>query len=105
MRLQVDVLERAGVSAQVAKELMNERMDEVARWVMASNHMRSVDVARLLDLPFMCAHTPADNHVANFLQNLFQKSIRKDFRLYQDFHALIVIRNKAPFTRHLARLA
>jgi len=41
----------------------------------------------------------------NFLQNLFQNNIRKDFRLYQDFHALIVIYNKAPFTRHLARLA
>jgi len=27
----------------------------------------------------------------NFLQKLFEKNLRKDFRLYQDFHALIVI--------------
>ncbi len=26
-----------------------------------------------------------------FLQNLFEKNLRKDFRLYQDFHSLIVI--------------
>ena len=30
-----------------------------------------------------------------FLQNLFEKSIKKDFRLYQDFHALIVIHSQA----------
>ncbi|RLG12993.1 hypothetical protein DRN69_06230 [Candidatus Pacearchaeota archaeon] len=29
-----------------------------------------------------------------FLQKLFEKNLRKDFRLYQDFHALIVIDGK-----------
>lgn len=29
-----------------------------------------------------------------FLQELFQKNLRKDFKLYQDFHALIVINGK-----------
>jgi endonuclease-3 related protein len=29
-----------------------------------------------------------------FLQKLFEKNLRKDFRLYQDFHALIVINGK-----------
>ena len=38
-------------------------------------------------------------HLANnlsyaFLQKLFEKNLRKDFRLYQDFHALIVIDGK-----------
>jgi len=32
-----------------------------------------VDVARLLDIPFMCVHTPADNHVADYLQKLFDR--------------------------------
>ena len=31
----------------------------------------------------------------SFLQNLFEKSLRKDFRLYQDFHALIVTDGKS----------
>jgi len=29
-----------------------------------------------------------------FLQKLFEENLRKDFRLYQDFHALIVINGK-----------
>ncbi|MFH1671616.1 MAG: hypothetical protein ABH889_02490 [Candidatus Portnoybacteria bacterium] len=36
----------------------------------------------------------ADNLSYPFLQKLFEKNLRKDFRLYQDFHALIVIDGK-----------
>ena len=36
----------------------------------------------------------AENFSYNFLQKLFEKNLRKDFRLYQDFHALIVINGK-----------
>ena len=36
----------------------------------------------------------AKNFSYDFLQNLFEKNLRKDFRLYQDFHALIVIEGK-----------
>ncbi|MCX5713609.1 MAG: NGG1p interacting factor NIF3, partial [Candidatus Omnitrophica bacterium] len=49
------------------------RMQEVERRVISGNHMRSVDIAKILDMPFMCAHTPADNHVAYFLQQLMNK--------------------------------
>jgi len=35
-----------------------------------------------------------DNLSYAFLQKLFEKNLRKDFRLYQDFHALIVISEK-----------
>lgn len=73
MRLQVDLLVRLGVSARVAKELMDIRMQEVERRIISGNHMRSVDIARILDMPFMCAHTPADNHVAFFLQETMNK--------------------------------
>ena len=39
----------------------------------------------------------AKNLSYNFLQKLFEKNLRKDFKLYQDFHALIVIDGKAHF--------
>jgi len=39
----------------------------------------------------------AKNLSYNFLQKLFEKNLRKDFKLYQDFHALIVIDGKARF--------
>ncbi|MCK9604474.1 MAG: NGG1p interacting factor NIF3, partial [Candidatus Omnitrophica bacterium] len=50
-----------------------ERMREVERRVMPNNHTRSTDVAQLLDMPFMCAHTPADNHVYRFLEKLMNE--------------------------------
>lgn len=70
MRLQVDLLVKLGLDRRLAQELMDERKSEVERRVLPQNHMRSVDAARLLDLPFMCMHTPADNHVARFVQRL-----------------------------------
>ena len=73
MRLQVDILVKAGLSRSIAAELLEERIREVERRLMPNNHMRPVDAARLLNLPFMCIHTPADNHAAAFLQSLFVK--------------------------------
>ena len=73
MRLQVDVLTRLGLKREIAREMLNARMQEVERRVISSNHMRSVDVAKILDMPFMCVHTPADNHVAAFLKKLMAK--------------------------------
>jgi putative NIF3 family GTP cyclohydrolase 1 type 2 len=70
MSMQADILRDLGVSYDVSKELLTERMSEVARSISAVNHMRSVDVARLLDIPYMCVHTPADNHVTDYLQRL-----------------------------------
>jgi hypothetical protein len=73
MHMQVAVLNKFGIPKAVGRDLMKERIEEVQRAVSPSNHFRSVDVARLLDVPFMCVHTPADNHVASYLQRLFDK--------------------------------
>ena len=73
MQLQVDMLARVGIARKVAQKLVDERKFEVERKVLPANHMRSVDAARLLGMPFMCIHTPADNHVSFFLQRLMDK--------------------------------
>jgi putative NIF3 family GTP cyclohydrolase 1 type 2 len=70
MALQTDILVQVGVSQDTARELMEERMREVSRGVSPANHSRAVDAARILDMPFLCAHTPADNQVAYFLERL-----------------------------------
>ena len=55
------------------------QMADAKTGIMAGNRTghvnghRAVDAARLLDLPFMCVHTPADNMVNTFLQNLLKK--------------------------------
>jgi hypothetical protein len=73
MRLQADGFEKLGVPLEIGKELLKERMGEVSRAVSGANHMRSVDIAKLLDIPYICVHTPADNHVTDYLQRIFDR--------------------------------
>jgi hypothetical protein len=74
MQMQSDILNRFGVPINVAESLMEGRIKEVERKLMPLNHTRAVDAARLLDIPFMCLHTPADNMVASYLQKLFDET-------------------------------
>lgn len=71
MHMQVDILSKIGVPITVAEGFTNERIKEVERKVMSINHTRAVDAAKLLDLPFICVHTPSDNFVARYLQKIF----------------------------------
>lgn len=73
MYMQIDILNRIGVPVNIAESLMSERIKEVERRISPSNHMRAVDAARLLDVAFMTCHTPADNCVTSYLQNLIDK--------------------------------
>jgi hypothetical protein len=73
MEMQADILNKFGVPINVAEGILKERIKEVARRVMAVNHTRAVDAASLLDIPFCCVHTPADNGVTQYLQKLFDR--------------------------------
>lgn len=72
MHIQADMLEEAGVPINIGEALMTERISEVRRTIMPMNHQRAVDAARLLDIPFMCVHSPADNLVDHFLRQQFK---------------------------------
>ena len=71
MGMQADILNKFGVPINIAEGMLKERMKEVERRVMPANHTRAVDAARILGIPLMCCHTPADNHVVTYLQKLF----------------------------------
>jgi hypothetical protein len=71
MQMQSDILNIFGVPINIAEGLMDERIKEIERRLMPANHMRAVDAARLLGIPFLCLHTPADNIVSTYLQRLF----------------------------------
>ena len=43
---------------------------------------------------FVEKHLPVKNYSYNFLQQLFENAIKKDYKIYQDYHALIVIEMK-----------
>jgi hypothetical protein len=79
MYMQAEILQRFGVPINIAEGLMEGRAKEIERRLMPANHARSADAARLLEIPFMCLHTPADNMVANYLQNIFDD--KKPYRL------------------------
>jgi len=74
MKMQADILHRFGVPITVAESQIADRMREVERSVLPANHRRPVDAARLLDLPFACLHSPADNMVQGFIQSLFDRA-------------------------------
>ncbi len=69
MSLQEDILAKFGVPINVAEAIMASRISEVKRGLMPLNHNRAVDAARLLGIPIMCVHTPADNLVNDFIQS------------------------------------
>jgi hypothetical protein len=73
MNMQSDILNRFGVPINIAEGLMDGRIKEVERRLMPVNHTRAVDAARLLDIPFICLHTPSDNMVTTYLQRLFDE--------------------------------
>jgi putative NIF3 family GTP cyclohydrolase 1 type 2 len=73
MKLQAALLAKYGVTIGVAEQLMDKRISEIERRLMPINHAREVDAARLLGLPLMCLHTPADNCVTSYLTKLFER--------------------------------
>ncbi len=73
MYMQADILHRCGVPINVAEGTLEKRIKEVSHRVMPSNAMRAVDAAKLLDFSFMNIHTPADNHVTFYLQELMEE--------------------------------
>ncbi|MFH0762766.1 MAG: NGG1p interacting factor NIF3 [Candidatus Omnitrophota bacterium] len=87
MQVQVDLLTGIGMDRAMAQELLDERMRQVERRILPQNHTRPVDAARLLDLPFICIHTPADNHAFCYVRKLINK---KKPRLLQDIIDLLL---------------
>jgi hypothetical protein len=73
MQMQADILNRFGVPISTAEALMEKRISDVERKLLPVNHTRAVDAARLLDIPLVNFHTPADNMVASYLQTLFNR--------------------------------
>lgn len=73
LKMQTEILADLGVPVSIAETLLDERSKEVERRLMPLNHTRVVDAARILDIPLICIHTPADNCVAKYLQELFDE--------------------------------
>jgi putative NIF3 family GTP cyclohydrolase 1 type 2 len=85
MHMQADIFHYAGVPINIAEGLVDERQKEVGRRLHAANHYRAADIAGLLGIPFLCMHTPADNHAVSFLQNHFDAKKPRTLKDILDF--------------------
>ncbi|MEA2081375.1 MAG: NGG1p interacting factor NIF3, partial [Elusimicrobiota bacterium] len=72
MWMQAEIHAGWGVPINIAESLLSERQKLVGRSVMPRNHAQPADAASLLGIPMCNVHTPADNHVATFLQKMFR---------------------------------
>lgn len=73
MGVQADIFYKYGVPINVAEGVMAGRINEISRAVAPANHNRAVDTAKVLDIPFMCTHTVADNQVNAFVEKYLEK--------------------------------
>ena len=73
MHLQADILSQYGVPISAVEGLLGPRINEVNRGLSPINHNRTVDTARLLNMPLASFHTITDNMVAQYLSSLIKK--------------------------------
>lgn len=70
MHMQADLWAARGVGIGVADALIDGRAEEIRRRILPVNHYRAIDAARHLGFASMSCHTPADNNVNRFVQDL-----------------------------------
>ena len=73
MDVQVDIFAQTGMSLSAAQNMLSERKGQVERRVSAANHERTIDIARLLDINFVCMHTVCDNLVYRYMSKIMQQ--------------------------------
>lgn len=100
MDMQAEVLAKYGVPISVAQGLLHIKIEEVSRTINPINHSRTIDAARLLDIPFLSVHTPADNLVTNFIKELLDRE-KKNIETIGD---ILKILKKIPEYSEAARL-
>lgn len=73
MDIQEDIAVAEGVPINVVEKLMRSRIGDLNRGLHAVNHFQVPEAAKLLDIPFACFHTFADNQVYWFIMNYINK--------------------------------
>ena len=69
-------LEALGVPKNKSQKLLAERKDELSYNQHVSNSRRSESAAKLLKMPFMCIHTPADKIGEAIVQKFLDKKLK-----------------------------
>lgn len=73
MDLQEDIAVLEGVPINAIEKLMSVRIADLNRGLHGVNHYQVPNAAELLNIPFMCLHTVADNQCYWFMKNYIAK--------------------------------
>lgn len=74
MYMQADLWAAQGVSIAAGDALIAERASEIRRGIAPVNHYRAIQAAELLGFASLSCHTPADNSVNAFVQELLDET-------------------------------
>ncbi len=77
MANQIDRMVLAGVPINKAQKALRERVEQVSRAHHVANYDRVVSAAKLLGMPLITIHTPADILAETFVQNCLDKNLKK----------------------------
>ena len=70
MKLQLYVYAKYGIPINIIEGMLKQRIAEVKRSIHPINHYLAVDTAKILGMNLMNIHTPTDNLVYDFVQNI-----------------------------------
>lgn len=74
MLRQIEVMTRFGIPINKAQKALRRRMVSVDMGHHVGNHDRSASAARLIGMPFMNIHVPADIITENYLQSIMDET-------------------------------
>ena len=72
-QMQADILHKFGIPINIADGIMNEKLRAAENKIIQVNVNRETDIAVLLDIAYICIHTPANNAATTFLQRIMDK--------------------------------
>lgn len=74
MEIHQEAVINCGVPVSAAERMVEERQEEIKKSFHGSNYNRACDSAKLLNIPFINVHTPADNLANLFMDNFIKNS-------------------------------
>lgn len=77
MSNQIDRMVEAGVPINKAQKALRERMEQVNRAHHVANYDRVMSAAKLMGMPFITIHSPADLMAERYIQQHLDKSLKK----------------------------
>lgn len=77
MTNQIDRMVEAGIPINKAQKALRDRIEQVHRSHHVANYDRVVSAAKLLGMPFITIHTPADLMAERFIQSFLDEHLKK----------------------------